>query len=136
MVNVYDVNQNKLVTSLASEIKKIKNLEMPKWAEFVKTGANKERPPIQPDWWYMRTASILRNIYINGPVGVEKLRNRYGSRKNKGHKPEKKVKSSGKIVRTILQQLEKEELIQKQPKGRVISQKGKKLLDNISYTIK
>ncbi len=135
MVNVYDVDQNKLVEALAAELKKVKGLQMPEWAKFVKTGAHKERPPEQKDWWYLRSAAILRNVYLNGPVGVERLRTRFGGRKNRGHKPERKVKASGKIIRTILQQLESEELIKKQPKGRVITPKGMKLVDNIAHKV-
>ncbi len=27
---------------------------------FVKTGPNKDRPPMQEDWWYIRAAAVLR----------------------------------------------------------------------------
>ncbi len=138
MANVYDVNAEKLIKKAAEELKK--DIKIPEWAKFVKTGAGKERPPVEKDWWYMRAASILRKIYINGPIGVEKLRKKYSTKKNMGHKPERVYVGSGKIIRTILQDLEKNDYIKftekKVHKGRIITTKGKKFLDNLSKNLK
>ena len=107
-------------------------LEMPQWVKFVKTGAAKQRKPVQYDWWYLRAASILRHVYKNGPIGTSKLRAKYGSRKNRGHKPQKFFKGGGKIIRNILQQLEKTGYINYKKegvhKGRIITPKGQSLL--------
>ncbi|MCX6711588.1 MAG: 30S ribosomal protein S19e [Candidatus Woesearchaeota archaeon] len=138
MASIYDVSAEKLIKKAAEELKK--DIKMPQWAKFVKTGAGKERPPIENDWWYMRAASILRKIYINGPIGVEKLRKKYSSKKNMGHKPERVYPGSGKIIRTILQDLEKSGYIKfaekKVHKGRIITPKGKKFLDSLSKNLK
>jgi NDP-sugar pyrophosphorylase family protein len=74
MTKIYDVDQSQLVEKAAEELKKIDALKMPTWANFVKTGVAKERPPIETDWWYKRAASILRKVYVfnfvdknNGP---------------------------------------------------------------------
>ena len=108
---------------------------MPDWAKFSKTGTHKERPPMDPEWWYKRAAAILRTVYIKGPIGVSKLRIKYGGKKDRGHKPEEFRKGSGKIIRLILQQLEKEELIKFAEKGvhkgRVITAKGQSFLDKL-----
>lgn len=139
MVKIFDVNQDKLVQELASDFTKEDKLKMPEWALFVKTGANKERPPSDKIWWQMRTASILKKIYTHGPIGVSKLRTKYGSKKNRGVRPEKFMKSSGKIIRTILQQLEVAGYIKKEEKanfkGRIISPKGISLLDKTAGKI-
>lgn len=138
MTNIYDVSAEKLIKKAAEELKK--DIKMPAWAKFVKTGAGKERPPVDIDWWYARAASVLRKIYINGPIGVEKLRKKYSSKKNRGCKPERVYIGSGKIIRTILQDLEKIGYIKfaekKVHKGRIITAKGKKFLDNLSKNIK
>lgn len=138
MASIYDVSAEKLIKKAAEELKK--DIKMPQWARFVKTGAGKERPPIENDWWYMRAASILRKIYINGPIGVNKLAKKYSSKKNMGHKPERVYTGSGKIIRTILQDLEKQGYIKfaekKVHKGRIITPKGKKFLDNLSKNLK
>ena len=68
------------------------------------------------------------------------MRTRYGSKKNRGQKPEKFVRAGGKIIRTILQQLEKAELVKKaeikNKKGRTLTPKGKSFLDKISQNAK
>jgi small subunit ribosomal protein S19e len=136
MVKVYDVNQDVLVNQLALKLKSDSKLKIPDWAKFVKTGPNKERHPLSEDWWYFRAASILRKIYFHGPIGVAKLRTKYGSKKNRGVVPSKFVKASGKIIRVILQQLESAGYIKKesdsQHKGRKISPKGVSLVDKVA----
>ena len=71
MANVYDVKASDIV-KLASERLKEK-LKKPTYVDYVKSGANKERVPQDPDFWYVRSASILRQVYLNGPIGVSKL---------------------------------------------------------------
>ena len=45
-------------------------------------------------------------IYRHGPIGVSKLRTKYGGKKNRGHKPEHFYKGSGSVARKVLQQFE------------------------------
>ena len=70
---------------------------------------------------------------MKGPIGVSKLRNMYGTKKNRGVKPEHFCKGSGKIVRVILQQLEAEGFVKKVEKdihkGKIITPKGQSFLD-------
>lgn len=137
MASVNDIGPEKANQLLASELKKIDKITPPSWASFVKTGNHKERPPENPDWWFVRAASILKNIYNHGPVGVSKMRTRYGGKKDRGRKPERFAKASGNIIRKIVQQLESAELIKNsttQHKGRMIAPRGQSLLDKISLT--
>lgn len=124
------VNQQKLVYALANELKTV--IKMPEWAKYVKSGTHRETLPRHPDWWYIRAASILRITYKQGPVGVNKLRTRYGGRKNRGYKPDRFALAGGKIIRTVLQQLETAELVKQATvgvyKGRIPTPKGKSLL--------
>ncbi len=140
MVTIYDVNPNKLIGKSADELKKVKEIEPAKWISFVKTGVCKERPPSEKDFWYKRSASILRKIYVYGPIGVSKLRVKYGGKKNRGVKPERFRLAGGNIIRKILQQLEKAELIRQTEigvhKGKVITPKGKKFLDGVAKGLK
>ena len=106
MVSINDVPADKLNQALVAELKSVKEITPPEWAMFIKTGAHRERPPVEPDWWYIRTASILRTVCKDGPIGVSKLRSRYGGRRNRGTRPEKFTKGSGAIIRKILQQLQ------------------------------
>ena len=131
MVSVRDIPADKFVTKVKEELKSVKEITPPEWSHFVKSGVHKLRPPEQTDFWYIRSASILRRIYLNGPVGTERLRSYFGGRKNLGHQPAHFRKSSGAIVRKILQQLEAAGLIEKAKKGRKISNKGMKFLGSI-----
>jgi len=130
MVGIKQANIEKTIIKLSETLKS--QITMPEWANFVKTGANKERIPQNKDWWYKRAASMLLTIYNKGPIGTSKLKTKYGSKKNRGFKPERFMKSSGKIIRTIFQQLEKQELVTQKKegvhKGRIITSKGESLL--------
>ncbi len=132
-MKIQDTQTNVLISNTAKKLKDIKEITKPEWANFVKTSRAKERPPVDADWWYMRAASILRKIYLLGPIGVNKLKVKYGAKKNRGHKPEKSYPGSGKIIRVILQQLEAAKLIEQTEKGahkgRVLTAAGKSLLD-------
>ena len=136
MTTVYDVDAQELILKAAEELKKIPEIKAPAWAPFVKTGMHKERPPVKNDWWYIRAASVLRKIYRLGPIGVSKLRVNYGGKKNRGYKTEHFYKGSGNILRKILQQLEKAGFmkihLKSRHKGRLITAKGKKFLDEIA----
>ncbi len=135
-MTVYDVDAQKLIKKTAEELKKINEISPPLWSKYAKSGTNKERPPQDNDFWYVRSASILRKIYMMGPIGVEKLRTKYGGLKDRGYKPEHFYKGSGSIIRKSLQQLEKagfiQQTIKKGYRGRIVTPKGKKFLDTIS----
>jgi len=139
MPTIYNCDPSELIEKTSEEFKKIETIKAPEWASFVKTGTHKQRPPLKGDWWFTRTASILRQVYMHGPIGVSKLRTKYGGKKNRGSKPEHFFKASGNIIRKIIQQLEKEEFVKKDlkniHKGRVITAKGKKFLDEIAGKI-
>lgn len=136
MVTVYDVEPQKFIEELKERLKEFKSIEKTEKFTGVKTSAGKERPPEQEDWWFIKAASILRKIYLKGPVGVSRLRKEYSTRKRRGHKPEKTYEAGGNIIRTILGQLEEEELIKKEEEGRVITPKGQSFLDNLAYDLK
>ncbi len=138
MVSIYTVDTNALIAKVAQELKKSDIVHPAEWAKFVKTGISKQRPPVDEGWWYVRAASILRSVYKLGPIGVSKLRTKYGSKQNRGVRPEKFKDASGNIIRTILQQLEKEGLIvqnKDKRKGRVITPKGQSLLEKSASSL-
>ncbi|MFA6490077.1 MAG: 30S ribosomal protein S19e [Candidatus Micrarchaeia archaeon] len=128
MVTVYDVTPNKLVAKVAEKLKGM-DIPQPSYIGTVKSGAHAERMPQQKDFWYIRLASLLRNAYVHGNVGVGKLRTHYGGKKVRGVKPERKVRAGGSIIRKGMQALEKAGLMTKKKKGRELSAAGKKLLD-------
>ncbi len=138
MVTALEVPADKLIERLALYLKNnVPQVKPPEWAYFVKTGAYKEKPPSDPDWWYYRVASILRKLYKSSePIGIETFRTIYGGRKNYGSAPEHFVKGSGSIVRKILQQLEQARLVRKvRGKGRILTPQGRALLDRLAFEI-
>lgn len=136
MTTAYDIPPAKLIEAVASDLKEKVKLTRPEWSYFVKTGAGRERTPDDEDWWWTRAAAVLRKVYVDGPVGVQRLRVIYGGRENKGHKPEKFRRSSGKILRTILQELDRMGYTGKAGnKGRRITPKGTAYLDKIASAV-
>jgi len=139
MSSIKAADASKLIVRLAEELKKEKNVQPPEWSSFVKTGSHTKFPPKDPDWWYTRAASVLRMVYLNGPVGVSRLRTRYGGRKERGHKPERFRIGGGNIIRKILQQLEEADLIKKSEsgkRGRIMTEKGQKFLEKLASEVK
>ena len=135
MTTVFDVPADLLIKKVAEEFKNNDKINSPAWSNFVKTGVHKERKPENADWWYIRTASIIRRVYMDGPVGVMSLRTFYGGKKDRGVRPEVFRKGSGSIVRTALQQLEDAGFVEKVEGGRVVSPAGRSFLDKISAEI-
>ena len=136
MPTARDVSPDLLIERLKEKLKDVPEIQPPEWAKYVKTGSHRERPPQQEDWWYVRAASVLRAVYLRGPVGVEKLRTKYGGRKDRGVKPEHFRKASGHVIRKIMQQLEEAGLVEKvERKGRKITPKGQSLLDKLATEI-
>jgi len=135
MPSMEQYNINEFIQKLADKLEKDKFVQPVEWASYVKTGNHKERPPVEKNWWYIRSAAILRSVYHLGPIGVSKLRTKYGGKKNRGHKPSHFYKGSGNIIRKILQQLEKSELVSQVElaghKGRVLTKKGRELLKSV-----
>lgn len=134
---VQEVSASALIKRLSEELKKLKELTPPQWSHFVKTGSHRERLPEQPDWWHTRAASLLRRIYLDGPVGISRLRTYYGGRQNRGQAPEHFRKGGGKIIRTIFQQLERAALVRRvERRGRKLTPKGVEMLERLAGQMK
>lgn len=137
MVSVRDVKADALIKRASEKLKEFHEIKPPLWASYVKTSSHAQRVPSNPDWWYVRAASLLRRTYLHSPIGVNKLRSWYGGRKKRGTKPEKHVDAGGKIIRLCFQQLEKIGFVQKvDKKGRTITSKGQKFLNEIASELK
>lgn len=138
MTTLYDVPAEDLIEAVAKKIEG--DLEEPEWLEFTKTGTGRELPPDQDDFWSRRAASLLRKVADDGPVGVERLRNAYGSATNGSTRyrvrPNHKHEGSGNIIRTALQQLEDAGYIETSEKrGRTVSGEGRALLDETATEV-
>ena len=135
MAKVYDVPADLLISKL-TDILKNEDIPAPSWTSFVKTGSHADRPPHDSDWWHTRCASIMRKIYLHGPIGTNDLRIMYGGGKAVGYGAAKHRDSGGVIIRKAIQGLEKLGYIEKvEKKGRVLSKKGMQKLDRLATDI-
>ena len=136
MAKVYDVPANALISKLA-EVLKSEDIPAPSWSLFVKTGAHADKPPQKSDWWHTRCASILRKIYLHGPISVNELRTMYGDGKRNMYYGARHHKdASGAIIRNAMHGLEKLGYVEKvEKKGRVLSRQGMQKLDKMSTEI-
>jgi small subunit ribosomal protein S19e len=136
MTTAYDVPADMLIRKVAEELKKRPEFTPPDWAAFAKTGVHKEMPPEDPDWWFVRVAAVLRRVYVDGPIGVERMRSFYGGKKDRGSKPSQFRKGSGSILRKSLQQLESAGFVLHDRTGRRVSPAGASFIDGIAYSLK
>merc|ERR1712094_132909 len=99
ITTVKDVSADKFINAFAKHMKQQGRFEVPKWADVVKTGVSKELAPYDPDWLYVRAASVARHVYNRGGSGVGSFRKVYGSQQRRGtctnHFVRPPVRSSG-----------------------------------------
>jgi len=129
MTTVYDVPADLLIRKVAEALKSRQEIKPPAWAAFAKTGVHKELPPEDPDWWYIRSAAVMRRVYVDGPLGVQRMRSFYGGKKDRGSRPNAFRKGSGSVLRKALQQLEACKFIVHDKAGRRISPAGQSFMD-------
>jgi small subunit ribosomal protein S19e len=138
MVTLYDVPADELIDELSTRLED--RIDAPEWSNYTKTGVSKELPPQQDDFWSVRAASLLRKVAVDGPVGVDRLSTAYGDH-NQGSTRYRVAAAhaeagSKKIIRTILQQLEDEDLVSTaQGEGRVVTPAGQSLLDEVAADV-
>ncbi|CDY42857.1 hypothetical protein HID58_049748 [Brassica napus] len=111
-------------------------IELPPWTDIVKTGKLKELAPYDPDWYYIRAASMARKVYLrisgSALLGVGAFRRIYGGNKRNGSRPPHFCKSSGGVARHILQQLQTMNIVDLDTKGgRKITSSGERDLDQV-----
>lgn len=138
MTSPRHVPASKLIEKLANYLRdNVSEVKPPPWASIAKTGMHVQRPPQNPQWWYVRCASLLRKIYVHGPLGVERLRGKYGGRKDYGVRPEHAAKASGAIIRKGLQQLQAAGFLENLGnQGRRVTKEGQTLLQEVSERVK
>lgn len=136
-MSIYLVESEKLIKGLAQKLREYPEIKPPKGSQFWKTGFFKELAPIDSDnFWYIRTASLLRKVKKLEPIGVNRLRKCYSGRNRKGQGRNHSANASGKIIRVALQQLEQAKLLYKKEKeGRKLTPEGTSLLERTSYSI-
>uniref|UniRef100_A0A7S1U7F8 Small ribosomal subunit protein eS19 n=1 Tax=Phaeomonas parva TaxID=124430 RepID=A0A7S1U7F8_9STRA len=133
-ITVKDVKAEDFIAAYAKYLKESNKLELPKWVAVVKTGPHKELAPNDPDWYFIRCASIARRVYLRPGCGIGNLRDWYGGSKSRGVRPQHHSKASAGIIRACLKQLEEMRIVEKCGKsGRRVSQVvGRREMDTIA----
>ncbi|MFB6184991.1 MAG: 30S ribosomal protein S19e [Haloarculaceae archaeon] len=137
MTTLYDVPVEDLIEAVAERLTDEGAVEEPDWAAYTKTGTGRELPPEQNDFWQVRAASLLRKVAVDSPVGVGSLQTAYGDAKQGTNRyqvrPSHKTEASGKIIRTILIQLEDAGYVETaEGEGRRVTGEGRRLLDDVA----
>lgn len=147
MTTFRDIPADMLLPVLADRLADMDGISAPEWANHVKTGIHRERPPSDDNWWMMRSAAVLRKVARHGPIGTTHLAQAFGGKVNRNSAPNRAGQASRKVVRTCLIQLEDcglvEKVVNKEVKniddetqviysGRVITPAGHKLLDDVA----
>ncbi|MDP6148050.1 MAG: 30S ribosomal protein S19e [Candidatus Thalassarchaeaceae archaeon] len=142
MTTYHDVPADLLIEELSQRLEGNDAINAPDWAEFVKTGTHRERIPDQENWWFIRSAAVLRKVALKGPIGANHMAQHFGGPKDRGVKPNRAVAGSRKIARTVLQQLTSAGLIVNSTNirevnlGKVITPAGQSLLDDVAHSVR
>lgn len=134
MVNAFEVDTASLIRKSAERLK-AEGIKKPAYVDYVKTGPSRERVPSDKDFWYTRCASILRQVYVNGPIGVSALRTKYGTRKRHVTHRHHHYRAGGSMIKDAFDALEKQGYIKKEKVGRVITSKGKSFIDKVAKEV-
>merc|ERR1712072_1612771 len=131
-VTVKDVDPQTFVVAFAAHLKKSK-LKVPEFVTIVKTSKAHELGPTDPDWYYVRAASVVRHVYLRPNVGVGAVRKIYGGTKRNGTRPNHFCLSSSNVARKVMQSLEGINLVTKDVNGgRTIAPTGRRDMDRIA----
>merc|ERR1712093_792830 len=118
-VTVKDVPADEFIKACADFLKRQPKFDVPKYHDIVKTSVIKEFAPYDEDWFYVRSASILRKVYLRKGTGKA----HFGT-------------ASGAIIRKAMLELEKLEMMEHcSDGGRVITSKGRAEMDRIAGNI-
>eukprot|EP01115_Flamella_aegyptia_P002615 TRINITY_DN136729_c0_g1_i1.p1 TRINITY_DN136729_c0_g1~~TRINITY_DN136729_c0_g1_i1.p1 ORF type:complete len:143 (-),score=25.44 TRINITY_DN136729_c0_g1_i1:180-608(-) len=135
-VTVKDVNSHEFVNAYSKYLKRSGKMNPPEWTNIAKTACYKELSPQDPDWFYIRTASLARKVYLRQNTGLGGFKKLYGSGARNGTKPRHHRNASGSVIRHALKQLTELGIIEVSNKGgRKITQKGQRELDGIAVSL-
>ena len=143
MTTYHDVPADLLIGEFSARLSEVDSINPPEWSKIVKTGTHRERPPAQDNWWYIRSAAVLRKVGKLGPIGANHMAQHFGGPKDRGVKPNRAVAGSRNISRTVMQQLTTAGLIQSKMNlsgtvnhGKVLTPAGQKMLDSVAHAVR
>lgn len=118
--SVKDVAPAKFIAAYAAHLKKGGKIALPAWVDLVKTSSNSELAPLDSEWYYIRAAAVARKIYVRGGIGLGYMRKAFAKASKEGPRPVHMGRCSGSIIRSVLKNLEKAGLVEKDARGYVL----------------
>ena len=144
-MTVKDVPAKEFIEAFARHLKKGNKIKMPEWVTYYKTACFKDLAPYDPDWLYIRAASIAYQLYMRGKVGVNTLRKHYSGKHRAGTCTEHSRLTAGKCIRYCLLELERAQFVGKMTLetndgaaiciGKSLTKKGVTDMDRIAGSI-
>eukprot|EP00003_Mantamonas_plastica_P008244 TRINITY_DN1716_c0_g2_i2.p2 TRINITY_DN1716_c0_g2~~TRINITY_DN1716_c0_g2_i2.p2 ORF type:complete len:158 (+),score=42.33 TRINITY_DN1716_c0_g2_i2:78-551(+) len=133
---VKDVPAIDFIRAYAKHLKRQGKLELPKNVEIIKTACFKELGPQDESWFFIRAASIARQVYIRPGIGMGHLKRHYGGSVNRGYRPSHHGDAATGNIRKALQGLSDLGIVVDGDKGgRYISEKGRTDLDRVAAQV-
>ena len=134
--SIRDAPSWRWIKAVAKHFKNEGKLFVPNCTELIKSSFGRDRAPQNPDWYYIRTAAVLRRVYLRPGSGAGGLSKKYGIKQNRGSQPELATKGCRGLLRSCLQGLERMKLLEKgKNQGRVMTSSGRKLCDTIAHSV-
>ncbi len=138
MATIYDVPADALIEEVAARLED--RIDEPDWVAFAKSGEGRELPPEQDDFWYVRSASLLRKVAKSEPIGIERLATEYGTKKRGSNRysvrPGEHSAGSRKLIRASLQALEEDGLVSTASgEGRRLTPEGESFLSTVAAEV-
>merc|ERR1711907_687783 len=119
-VTARDVSAPALISAFAAHLKRQGKMQLPNNLDIQKTSKTKELAPVDPDFFYVRAASLARRCYMHNNQGVGHFATAYGKK-----------------LRRALQSLAKIGIVKVDAKngGRVLTSVGRRELDAVAYGV-
>ncbi|RVD92615.1 40S ribosomal S19 [Tubulinosema ratisbonensis] len=120
-------------SKLSTMLKTNKLIKEPENVDILKTCYAKQRAPSDPNWFFNRTASIIRCLATaKDGLTVKYFANRYGCSKNFGRRPSHHVKASAGLIKKIVAGLQEINWVERKDKIQLTEQGKNELLKFIS----
>ncbi|ELA46206.1 hypothetical protein VCUG_02287 [Vavraia culicis subsp. floridensis] len=132
---IYQVDPTSFIGTLSSHLKNNNLLTQPQNIDIIKSCSGKQNAPLDPDWLYVRAASVYRHFltahFKNERITVTRLASLYGCKKDRGSRPGKKVRASKGHLRSIVRDFGKLGWLVEDDKGKFVSEDGIKLSEQL-----
>ncbi len=142
-VNVFDVSTAHFLKKFATHLKEKRLVTPQPYTSLVKCSYSNELAPLDPDWFYLKSAAVARQIYVSKSttLGVGSLRRLFAKKARRGVNTNTTSLAGGKIVRDIVKQLRKAGFVEQYKSsegatfGLLITKLGRSQMDKVAQAL-